>query len=193
MAVSRSSSPPPPLPESEGTTNVKEHFTSLAAAQRRGWNLEQYYGAKRDPETAVALLEFTANGPLQPRTPTLDGFITQHVNVFQNAEGITSGFAVYERRLPYEWPRTLDVMFGPDTTLRADLDTDRSTNEIAFYRISSNLRFDMKSPNGQFAWDVTKDKDVATSPKCLYRQDLYRDGQWIRSLVALAKLATSDR
>jgi len=133
-----------------------------------------------------AMVEFTQEGEILPRLPRLDGFQTRHVNVLRGENGVIEVFASYTRPAPYTLPRSIDVGFG-EQLVRADLEPQLSSRELGWYRIDSDLRFEMKSPQGRFRWVVGKDKDLLTSSACLYRQDLYRDGDWIVSLFAVSK------
>jgi len=172
--------------ESTETKTVIAHFLSLAAVERERLDLEKYYNSRHEAGMVEAIVEITQSASLPPRTIYLDGFIPKHVNVSQGEDGIISIFGVFSRRAPYIWPRTLDIMLGPGSVARIDLDDHVSSEVAAVYRLNSDTRLEMKSPNGQYTWAVTKDKLLMTSLTCLYRQDLYKDGEWIKSLVAIA-------
>lgn len=186
LALSRSYAPKAPPKESEETANTREHFENLAAEQRRLRLLAPYYGDRHVRGMIDAVVEFRQEGNLAPRMPRLDGFQTRHVNVLRGEDGVIEVLASYMRPAPYELPRSIDVGFG-DQFVRADLDQQLSSHDIGWYRIEGDLRFEMKSPHGRFRWVVSKDKDLLTSPACLFRQDLYRDGDWITSLLAVSK------
>ena len=186
MGVSRSFSPPPPPKESNETQKVRQSFSKLAAAERARLALDQYYNGQHTAGMVDAVVEFTRKQPLPLRMIELDGFLTQHVDIAQGEDGIFSVVAVFTRRAPYTWPRSLEIKLGPQYFERVDLDERNASGEFATYRVSTGLRLDMKSPHGQFAWTVTKDKVLVASPECLYRQDLYKDGEWIKTLAAIS-------
>jgi len=186
FGLSRMFSNPPQPEESESTKNVKQHFAALAKEQRKLFDLEQFYGGFHGPHMMDAIVEFTLPGSLLPKALSLDGFLAKHVNVCQGENGVISVFAVFTRRPPYVWPRALDVQLAPGHMERADLVDNYSSEEFGFYRVRGDSVLEMKSPNGRFKWAVTKDKDLLTAPTCLYRQDLYKAGEWVKSLVAIA-------
>jgi len=186
LTVSSWFSPTPPPVESEATKNVRRHFIGLAAGQRRQLDVDKYYSGRHIPGMIDVIVEFTEKAPLPPKTIAVDGFVPKHVDIALGENGINTVLGVFTRRPPYEWPRTLDVTLGPSYTERADLVDAYSSDEVAFYRVNNGLKLDMKSPNGRFGWTLSNDKFLMTSPQCLFRQDLYKDGEWIKSLLAIA-------
>jgi hypothetical protein len=176
-----------PVPSrSEQTLDIQEHFRLLANQQRRQLALDAFYAEPRTPSRVVAIVEFTKTDPVEVRSPRLDGFLTQHVNISRDNNGVVYVFGVFSRPAPYLWPRTLDVDLGGKVTARADLDDNYSSQATAFYRISSHLSLSMTSPNGHFTWTTTKENSLLNSPDCLYRQDLYKEGEYYKSLAAVA-------
>jgi hypothetical protein len=174
-----------PRPSSEAK-NVQAHFVALAQEQRRVLGFESYYLDRAQPGQVTAILDFTTTKPIPVRAPALDGFRTGHVNISLGKNGVRRVFASFTRPEPYTWPRTLDVFMGPHQSLRCDIDEDHSTPSVALYAIASPWKLDMQSPNGHFAWTTSKDNNVLNADDCLYRQDLYKDGEYYKSLIAVA-------
>lgn len=187
LLVSNSYAPGPRREESEVTKSVRQHFTSLAAVQRRLFDVDNYFGGNHIPGMLDAIVQFTKPSPPAPNTITLDGFLAKHIDVCQDKNGVCSIVAVFSRRPPFDWPRALDLCLGRGIYERIDLVDNLTSTEFGYYRIDTPLRLQMESPHGQFIWAVNKDIDLMMSKRCLFRQDLYKDGEWIRSLMALAK------
>lgn len=173
--------------KSAGTREVMSHLLALAEVQRANFDLDRFYGARHEPHMLDAVVELVEPGPLPPNVITLDGFIAKHVDVYTGDDGIISVIAVFTRRPPYTWPRTLDVGTGAGYLERADLVTAYSSELTGYYRVNGESHFEMQSPHGLFTWAVTKNRDQITSPACIFRQDLYKQGEWIRSLIAVHK------
>ena len=175
-----------PLPSSE-TQSVQEHFSMLAKQQRRLLQFEDYYGDKPKPREVTAILDFTTRSSIPARAPALDGFQTRHVNISLGENSVRRVLASFTRLTPYNWPRTLDVFMGPNKTVRCDLDEEHSVDSVAIYHVESRWKLEMPSPNGRFGWLTTKDNVLLNSDDCLYRQDLYKDGEYYKSLIAVTK------
>jgi len=187
LAISNSNAPTPPPPESDASRSVRRHFTTLAVAQRKLLEVDQYYGSRHESGAIDAIVDFTEPSSIPPWTIGLDGFLPKHVDIAQGENGICTINAVFTRRPPYAWPRTLDITLGKDRVERVDREESYASKEIAFYRLNNSLRLDLESPNGQFTWEISNDKALMMSPRCLFRQDLYKEGEWVKSLIAVAK------
>ena len=158
---------------------------SLAKRERKQRNLTDLYPDRHQPGTVDLILTFIQEGPPPLRTLEIDGFLTKYINASRGDGDIYSVFAVFSRKSPYTWPRTIDVKVGAEQFIRADLDEDSSGETIAEFQVRSGLKFSMPIPRGNVTWEVSNDRNLIYSPACLFRQDLYRDGFWVKSLVAI--------
>ena len=184
LLAAKNFSPPPTGPDPKSI--VVDHLSKLAKKQRQLLDLEPYYNDSREAGKVEVVLRFTAQDSIPIRAPAIDGFITRHVDIARGESGAASVLAVFSRPKPYIWPRVLDVSLGPKKTIRADLDEAQSTAEACVYRIGGQVQFEMKSPNGHFTWTTSKDDVLLNSSDCLFRQDLYKDGEYVKSLAAVA-------
>ena len=173
------------------TDDVQTHFLALSEQQRKLLGFDAYYTDKAPSEQVTAVLDFTTVNAIPIRTPALDGFRTGHVDISRGNNGVRRVVASFFRPQPYVWPRTLDVILGPKESIRCDLDDEHSSPTVAKYIVESRWKLDMKSPNGHFAWYASKDDNVLNAEECLYRQDLYKDGEYYKSIAAVAQLKTS--
>ena len=167
---------------------VLERFNGVADNERRREGLGDMITNAKESGRVQAILEGTLNDPIPVRFPILDGFVARYVNVARGDGGVARIFGLYSRPEPYLWPRVLDVEHGPGQFRRADLDERRSSEKKAIYRLVGGRAFEMVSPNGKFQWVQSKDSTELNSGKCLFRQDLFKDGEYFKSLAAMSTL-----
>jgi hypothetical protein len=168
---------------------VVEHFEGVADNERRREALGNMLSNAKEPGRVQVILEGNITDPIPVRFPVLDGFLCRYVNIARGDGGVASIFGLYSRAEPYLWPRVLDVEIAPKQTIRADLDERRSSEKKAVYRLAGGKAFEMVSPNGMFQWTLTKDSNELNGSGCLFRQDLYKDGEYFKSLAAMSTVS----
>ena len=186
FVIGRSFAQPQVVPIAKPTLEVMDRFTKLTKKERELFSLPTLIKASNDSKQVVAVLEFSTLESVPIRAPSLDGFLTQYVNIYHGSNGVGHVYAAYTRITPYVWPRVLDVSMGPGKPWRGELDERHSTDNFARYRILNTYEFQMESPNGHFAWTTSKDSAVLNDPTCLFRQDVYKNGEYVKSLAAIA-------